>query len=85
RSILDLASSCGDGVQVNEEVTLEGYQLYIVEQWACDKIQRPYNTVIVFTGDPMHQVKACVINIEDKIDPYPAQLTYLFNTLEQDN
>ncbi|CAI2162618.1 6976_t:CDS:10 [Funneliformis geosporum] len=85
RSILDLANSCGDGVQVNEEEILEGYQLYIVEQWACDIIQRPYNTVIVFTGDPTHQVKACVINIEDKIDPYPAQLTNLFNTLEQDN
>ncbi|RIA79518.1 hypothetical protein C1645_840501 [Glomus cerebriforme] len=86
KSILERVSACGDGVQVLGEKELEGYQLYIVEQWACDVIRRPYNTVIVFTGDPAHKVKACVVNIErGKIEHYPEKLKDLFDNLEKDN
>ncbi|GBB87340.1 hypothetical protein RclHR1_01380002 [Rhizophagus clarus] len=86
KSILERISNCGAGVRNLGEKELEGYQLYIVEQWACDKILRPYNTIIVFTGDPAHRVKACVVSIEeDKVDHYPVKLKLLFDSLEKDD
>lgn len=33
KSILERISKCGDGVRNLGEKELEGYQLYIVEQW----------------------------------------------------
>ncbi|CAG8733544.1 13777_t:CDS:2, partial [Cetraspora pellucida] len=72
-NIITLAQKCRAQVPINEE-TLEGYQLYIVEQWACDR--RPYNTVTVFTGEPTHRVK--------KLQPYPEKLERLFSNLEED-
>ncbi|CAB4377574.1 hypothetical protein RhiirA5_352615 [Rhizophagus irregularis] len=86
KSILERISNCGDGVRNLGEKELEGYQLYIVEQWACDKIRRPYNTIIVFTGDSAHKIKACVVIIEEnKIEHYPEKLKLLFDSLEKDD
>ncbi|CAG8623336.1 12227_t:CDS:10 [Cetraspora pellucida] len=80
-NIITLAQKCRAQVPINEE-TLEGYQLYIVEQWACDR--RPYNTVTVFTGEPTHKIKVCVVFIEEKLQPYPEKLESLFSNLEED-
>ncbi|CAG8526197.1 5836_t:CDS:10 [Dentiscutata erythropus] len=85
-SIITLAQKCGAQVIFKEEI-LEGYQLYIVEQWACDR--RPYNTVTVFTGEPTHKIKVCVILIEEERfqpypEKYPEKLEILFSDLEED-
>ncbi|RKP10816.1 hypothetical protein THASP1DRAFT_27412 [Thamnocephalis sphaerospora] len=40
------------------DVTLTGYQAYVVEQWILDR-QRKYASVAVFTGDAQHHIKAC--------------------------
>ncbi|KAI7869379.1 hypothetical protein BDF14DRAFT_1880247 [Spinellus fusiger] len=58
---LTVAATCGIGV-ITEEAELQGYQIYIVEQWICDRIT-PSNTVKVFTGDPAHKIKVCVLAI----------------------
>ncbi|KAI8073325.1 hypothetical protein BC940DRAFT_291078 [Gongronella butleri] len=44
------------------ETQLEGYRIYIVEQWMCDR-KAPANTVKVFTGDKSHIIKVCVIGV----------------------
>ncbi|KAI9288151.1 hypothetical protein BC943DRAFT_357861 [Umbelopsis sp. AD052] len=61
RAVLNLAHSCGLGI-VAEEEWLEGYQLYVVEQWICDR-NVTSNAIKVFTGDPSHRIKVCVIAI----------------------
>ncbi|KAG2178068.1 hypothetical protein INT43_003321, partial [Umbelopsis isabellina] len=63
RAVLNLAHSCGLGI-IAEEEWLEGYQLYVVEQWICDR-GITSNAIKVFTGDPSHRIKVCVIAISD--------------------
>ncbi|CAG8473404.1 6961_t:CDS:10 [Acaulospora morrowiae] len=85
KNIISLAEECGAQI-IDTGRVLEGYQLYIVEQWVCDKKVRPYNTVNVFTGVPSHKVTVCVIRIEEKNSKsYPEKLEQLFNSLEEDS
>ncbi|CAG8461016.1 2771_t:CDS:10 [Ambispora gerdemannii] len=80
KSIKDLATECNISV-IHTEQFLEGYQIYIVEQWVSDR-KKPYNTVTIFTGD----AKVYIINLEkEKLQPYPKKLQQLFDSLEQDN
>jgi len=45
-----------DGTEVVEEhVAIEGYQVYIVEQWACSRVH-PVFVVTTFTGDESNKV-----------------------------
>ena len=45
-----------EGVQiVAENVIIEGYQVYIVEQWACSRVH-PVFVVTTFTGDETNKV-----------------------------
>ncbi|CAG8541985.1 4075_t:CDS:10 [Diversispora eburnea] len=69
---------------VHKEKILEGYQLYIVEQWVCDKKVRFYNTVTVFTGVPSHRITVCSIHIK-KLEIYPFKIEQMFKMLEEDN
>ncbi|KAI8332401.1 hypothetical protein BC941DRAFT_436569 [Chlamydoabsidia padenii] len=61
KKALDVASHCGLGI-LEEETELEGYRIYVVEQWICDR-KTHSNTVKVFTGDKSHKIKVCVIGI----------------------
>ncbi|ORZ17030.1 hypothetical protein BCR42DRAFT_450852 [Absidia repens] len=61
KKALDVASHCGLGI-LEEETELEGYRIYVVEQWICDR-KTHSNTVKVFTGDKNHKIKVCVIGI----------------------
>ncbi|RHZ45191.1 hypothetical protein Glove_688g12 [Diversispora epigaea] len=78
-----LAKECDLDI-VHKEKILEGYQLYIVEQWVCDKKVRLYNTVTVFTGVPSHQITVCSIHIK-KLQNYPSKIEQMFKMLEEDN
>jgi len=45
-----------DGIDIVEEnVVIEGYQVYIVEQWACSR-KDPVFVVTTFTGDESNKV-----------------------------
>ncbi|RUS26124.1 hypothetical protein BC938DRAFT_471196 [Jimgerdemannia flammicorona] len=79
--ILQLAHNVGLQI-VQKDALLEGYQVYLVEQWVCDR-DRPYKTVKVFTGDPHHKIRVCVIRIEDVRDSSPA-LKDLLREMEKD-
>ncbi|CAG8504283.1 7535_t:CDS:10 [Paraglomus occultum] len=66
------------------ERLLEGYQVYIVEQWISDR-KRPYNTVTVFTGDTSHKAKAWILSVpEDTSNSYDKELERLFESLKND-
>ncbi|KAG0200692.1 hypothetical protein BGX33_010837 [Mortierella sp. NVP41] len=44
-----------EGIRIeHEEAVLEGYQIYLVEQWAIER-NREVATAVSFTGDPAHQ------------------------------
>ena len=46
-----------DGTDIVEEnVVIEGYQVYIVEQWACSRTH-PVFVVTTFTGDESNNVR----------------------------
>ena len=40
---------------VEENVVIEGYQVYIVEQWACSRVH-PVFVVTTFTGEESNRV-----------------------------
>ncbi|RCH99670.1 hypothetical protein CU098_008074 [Rhizopus stolonifer] len=61
RKALYIAATCGLTV-VEEQCQLVGYQIYIVEQWMCDR-NIDSNVVKVFTGDKNHVIQVTVIAI----------------------
>ncbi|ORY95369.1 hypothetical protein BCR43DRAFT_564277 [Syncephalastrum racemosum] len=78
KKALQLAA-CGLGI-VQEEAYLAGYQIYIIEQWVCDR-SITSNTVKVFTGDQNHVIKVCVISISTAELQHPRpEIQSFFNT-----
>jgi hypothetical protein len=53
-----LADSCTEPIA--EDVTIEGYLLYIVEQWACSR-ENSTPLITVYTGNPNNVIKASVL------------------------
>ncbi|KAI9474854.1 hypothetical protein BDB00DRAFT_860116 [Zychaea mexicana] len=79
KKTLQLAESCGLGV-IEEETYLVGYQIYIIEQWLCDR-SITSNTIKVFTGDQNHYIKVCVIRISTAELQHPRpEIQAFFNT-----
>ncbi|OBZ89629.1 Protein STB2 [Choanephora cucurbitarum] len=56
-----MAATCGLSV-IEEQQELRGYQIYIVEQWVCNR-KIDSNVVKVFTGDENHVIQVAVIAI----------------------
>ncbi|KAG2224801.1 hypothetical protein INT45_005325 [Circinella minor] len=79
KKTLQLAESCGLGI-VEEEAYLVGYQIYIIEQWLCDR-SIASNTIKVFTGDQNHFIRVCVIRISTAELQHPRpEIQAFFNT-----
>lgn len=57
---------------------LEGYQLYIVEQWACSRIH-PTFIINTYTGDPDHRVIVGVLGVPAEEDTWSTRLRLYFN------
>lgn len=47
---------------VARRMTLKGYELYLVEQWACSR-QSPTLVIVTYTGDESHSVVVGVLSI----------------------
>ncbi|KAF9388340.1 hypothetical protein CPB97_001195 [Podila verticillata] len=61
--ILDICQDA-EGIRIEStDTTLEGYQIYLVEQWAIER-NREVATAVSFTGDPIHKIQVAVIVIE---------------------
>ncbi|KAI8350160.1 hypothetical protein BD560DRAFT_409984 [Blakeslea trispora] len=74
---LQMAATCGLSV-IEERQELRGYQIYIVEQWICNR-KIDSNVVKVFTGDENHVIQVAVIAIStaELQQPRPQIRTFL--------
>lgn len=58
-----LAQESGTEI-VEENAVIEGYQVYIVEQWACSRID-PVFSVTTFTGEESNKAVVGVMALMD--------------------
>ena len=47
---------------LQENIVIEGYQVYIVEQWACSRVS-PVFVVTTFTGEESHKVNYALFTL----------------------
>lgn len=61
---------------------LEGYETYLVEQWACSRIH-PTFIITTYTGDPKDTVWAAVISVPSDESEWTPQMRTYFKTLNE--
>ncbi|KAI9660766.1 MAG: hypothetical protein M1831_003458 [Alyxoria varia] len=67
---------------IERETKLQGYQSYVVEQWACDRIH-PTSVIIAYTGDSSHVVKVGILSVPADEESWSPKLRLFFRTLAQ--
>lgn len=61
---------------------LTGYELYLVEQWACSRIH-PTFVITTFTGDPSHSVLVGVLGVPADEEEWSPRLRVYFKAISQ--
>lgn len=61
---------------------LRGYELYLVEQWACSR-QSPTLVIVTYTGDPKHSVVVGVLSVPADEKDWSARLKVYFKAIQQ--
>lgn len=61
---------------------LTGYEIYIVEQWACSRIH-PTFIITTYTGDPSHSVVAGVLGVPTDESTWSPRLKVYFSAVSQ--
>ncbi|ELR07395.1 hypothetical protein VC83_07507 [Pseudogymnoascus destructans] len=61
---------------------LKGYQLYLVEQWACSRVH-PTFLITTFTGDPTHTVLVGVLGVPANEEVWSPRLRVYFKAVSQ--
>ncbi len=61
---------------------LEGYELYVVEQWACSRVH-PTFVITTYTGDPSHSVLVGVLSVPTDEDIWSPRLRVYFKAVSQ--
>ncbi|OAA32066.1 Sin3 complex subunit [Moelleriella libera RCEF 2490] len=69
---------------IERRCVLAGYELYLVEQWACSR-QSPIIIVTTYTGDEKHVIVAGVVSVPRDPGSWSARLRFFFNTASQHN
>lgn len=67
---------------VRDRGELRGYELYLVEQWACSR-QSPTLVIIAYTGDPKHSVAVGVLAIPADDRNWSPRLKVYFKAIQQ--
>ncbi|CAK7266899.1 hypothetical protein SEPCBS119000_002265 [Sporothrix epigloea] len=67
---------------VNRRATLEGYELYLVEQWVCSR-QSPTIVIATYTGDSHQAVVVGVLAVPANESDWSARLRIYFRTMEK--
>ncbi|KAI0352939.1 hypothetical protein OH77DRAFT_1459472 [Trametes cingulata] len=57
---------------VEEQLELEGFQIYAVEKWMVAR-KRPIFVLTVFTGDPKHKISVTAFSAQSTLPPAEAQ------------
>lgn len=63
------------------DVELEGYELYIVEQWACSR-ENPTFVIATYTGNPSHTIRVSVLSIPKDISKWTPPIRVYFKSLD---
>ena len=61
---------------------LRGYEIYIVEQWACSRIH-PTFIISTYTGDPSHTVMVGVLSVPTDESTWSPRLRMYFDAVKQ--
>ncbi|PSN66909.1 hypothetical protein BS50DRAFT_573696 [Corynespora cassiicola Philippines] len=61
---------------------LEGYEVYLVEQWACSRTD-PTFVITTYTGDPKDSVWVSVISVPTDEEAWSPQMRIYFKALDQ--
>ena len=61
---------------------LEGYELYIVEQWACSRVH-PTFVITAYTGLEQHSVLVSVLSVPTNEELWSPRLRVYFNAITQ--
>lgn len=61
---------------------LQGYELYLVEQWACSR-EHPTFIITTYTGDPKDSVWASIISVPTDESAWSPQMRTYFKALDQ--
>ncbi|PGH03090.1 hypothetical protein GX51_04277 [Blastomyces parvus] len=62
--------------------TLTGYEIYIVEQWACSRVH-PTFVINTYTGDPSHTAIAAVLSVPTDEKAWSPRLKVYFDAIAQ--
>lgn len=67
---------------VKRKDKLQGYELYLVEQWACSR-QSPTFVIVTYTGDEKHSVVVGVLSVPADEDAWSPRLRVYFKAVQQ--
>ncbi|KAF7116991.1 hypothetical protein CNMCM5793_005638 [Aspergillus hiratsukae] len=69
-------------IVLHRRLVLQGYEIYIVEQWACSRIH-PTFVITTYTGDPSHKVLIGVLSVPTDENTWSPRLKLYFNAVTQ--
>ncbi|ORY55497.1 uncharacterized protein BCR38DRAFT_356846 [Pseudomassariella vexata] len=67
---------------VERKGVLRGYELYLVEQWACSRLS-PTLVIVTYTGDERHSVVVGVLAIPEDESAWTPRLRVYFKAIQQ--
>jgi hypothetical protein len=67
---------------IERKKVLRGYELYLVEQWACSR-QSPTLVIVTYTGDPNHSVVVGVLGVPADEKEWSPRLRVYFKAIQQ--
>ncbi|KAK0632791.1 hypothetical protein B0T14DRAFT_505109 [Immersiella caudata] len=67
---------------VDRKCVLSGYELYLVEQWACSR-QSPALVIVTYTGDPKHSIVVGVLKVPKEEKDWSPRLRMYFRAIQQ--
>ena len=67
---------------VERQGSLRGYELYLVEQWACSR-QSPTLVIVTYTGDEKHSVVVGVLSVPEDESLWSTKLRVYFKATRQ--
>ncbi|KAL1988017.1 hypothetical protein VTN96DRAFT_1541 [Rasamsonia emersonii] len=67
---------------LHRRTILQGYEIYIVEQWACSRVH-PTFIITTYTGDPSHRVVVGVLSVPTDRNAWSPRLKLYFHAVEQ--
>jgi hypothetical protein len=69
-------------VSIERRGLLEGYEIYLVEQWACSRVD-PTFVITTYTGDPCHSVVVGVLGVPVNEESWSPRLRVYFKATSQ--